>query len=80
MCKGNSCGSQVTCYDWDSDGSHDLIGIFTTSLGQLMEAEQRKNKVSEPLRVSAPYSNFFTPWVYRLKAMFVSVATNAMQL
>lgn len=27
--------SQVTCYDWDADGSHDLIGEFTTSLGEL---------------------------------------------
>lgn len=26
----------MTCYDWDADGSHDLIGEFTTSLAQLM--------------------------------------------
>ncbi len=25
----------MTCYDWDSDGSHDLIGVFTTSLAEL---------------------------------------------
>ena len=35
----------MTCYDWDSDGSHDLIGSFTTSLRQLMEAEANKTKV-----------------------------------
>ena len=37
----------MTCYDWDSDGSHDLIGIFTTSLGQLMEAQDNKTKVHD---------------------------------
>lgn len=26
---------RVTCYDWDSDGSHDLIGVFTTSLAEM---------------------------------------------
>ncbi len=26
---------QVTCYDWDSDGSHDLIGTFETNLAEL---------------------------------------------
>ena len=26
---------QVTCFDWDSDGSHDLIGEFTTSLAEM---------------------------------------------
>ena len=29
---------QVTCYDWDSDGSHDLIGVFTTSLAEMTTA------------------------------------------
>lgn len=26
---------KVTCYDWDSDGSHDLIGHFETTLAEL---------------------------------------------
>ncbi len=25
---------QVTCYDWDSDGSHDLIGFFDTTYAE----------------------------------------------
>lgn len=26
---------KVTCYDWDSDGSHDLIGHFETTLAEM---------------------------------------------
>ena len=26
---------KVACYDWDADGSHDLIGEFFTSLSEL---------------------------------------------
>ena len=37
---------QVTCYDWDSDGSHDLIGQFTTSLAELSSASGGGKKVS----------------------------------
>ena len=37
--------SQVTCYDWDNDGSHDLIGVFTTSLSELMEGQRKGTKV-----------------------------------
>ncbi|XP_052260932.1 copine-8-like isoform X2 [Dreissena polymorpha] len=29
---------KVECYDWDSDGSHDLIGEFTTTLKDLLKA------------------------------------------
>ncbi|XP_076333196.1 copine-3-like [Tachypleus tridentatus] len=32
----------ISCYDYDSDGSHDLIGDCTTTLGQLMEAQSHK--------------------------------------
>jgi len=32
----DSCPIKVICYDWESDGSHDLIGEFTTTLGELM--------------------------------------------
>ena len=38
------CSLQVTCYDWDSDGSHDLIGHFTTTLGEITEAYQTQKK------------------------------------
>ena len=30
-----ACRIKVTCYDWDADGSHDLIGEFFTSLSEL---------------------------------------------
>lgn len=29
---------QVECYDYDNDGSHDLIGIFETTMTRLQEA------------------------------------------
>ena len=32
----DSCVIKVICYDWDNDGSHDLIGEFTTTLGELL--------------------------------------------
>ncbi|KAM7370138.1 hypothetical protein PAMP_011416 [Pampus punctatissimus] len=31
---------KVECYDYDSDGSHDLIGIFETTMTRLKEAER----------------------------------------
>lgn len=31
---------KVTCYDWDSDGSHDLIGEFETTLADLESRTQ----------------------------------------
>ena len=34
--------SQVACYDYDSDGSHDLIGTFTTSFVQLTSAKSKQ--------------------------------------
>ncbi|XP_072026365.1 copine-8-like isoform X2 [Amphiura filiformis] len=30
---------KVECYDWDSDGSHDLIGEFTTNMRQFAEGK-----------------------------------------
>jgi len=36
---------QVCCYDWDVDGSHDLIGEFTTTLAELTQASQNQKKV-----------------------------------
>ncbi len=31
---------KVECFDWDSDGSHDLIGIFTTNMRQISTGRQ----------------------------------------
>lgn len=38
---------QVECYDYDNDGSHDLIGIFETTMTRLKEASR-----------SSPVGNF----------------------
>lgn len=40
-------GFQVECYDYDNDGSHDLIGIFQTTMSKLKEAS-RSMPVSVP--------------------------------
>eukprot|EP00062_Callorhinchus_milii_P017511 gi/632969986/ref/XP_007901392.1/ PREDICTED: copine-3-like [Callorhinchus milii] len=31
---------KITCYDYDNDGSHDLIGTFETNMERLQEAKQ----------------------------------------
>ncbi len=36
---------QARIYDWDSDGSHDLIGEFYTTLGEFTQAAQANKKV-----------------------------------
>ncbi|KAH0617595.1 hypothetical protein JD844_016013 [Phrynosoma platyrhinos] len=33
--------NKVECYDYDSDGSHDLIGIFQTTMAKLKEASRQ---------------------------------------
>ncbi|XP_060559061.1 copine-8-like isoform X2 [Ruditapes philippinarum] len=39
LCNGDHDRTiKVECYDWDSDGSHDLIGEFTTNLKELVKA------------------------------------------
>lgn len=37
---------QVECYDYDNDGSHDLIGLFETTMTRLKEASR-----SSPVRI-----------------------------
>ena len=36
---------QVTCFDWDADGSHDVIGHFSTSLAELVSAHSSHKKL-----------------------------------
>lgn len=36
---------QVRCYDWDSDGSHDFIGEFPTTLAEFIDAYQNKKQL-----------------------------------
>ncbi|KAJ7360434.1 hypothetical protein OS493_015535 [Desmophyllum pertusum] len=36
---------RISCFDWDSDGSHDFIGTFTTNLREMCSAQQpRENQ------------------------------------
>jgi hypothetical protein len=49
---------RVTCYDWDSDGSHDLIGVFHTSLSELQSGEKlRWNLINEKKTKKKNYKN-----------------------
>ena len=36
---------QVTCFDWDADGGHDVIGQFSTSLAELVSAHSSHSKL-----------------------------------
>lgn len=47
---------RVRCYDWDSDGSHDLIGEFHTTLGELSRASEEKKKLEWPVINSSKLS------------------------
>ena len=35
----------MTCFDWDADGSHDMIGEFSTSLAELTAAHSSHKKL-----------------------------------
>ena len=43
---------QVTCFDWDSDGSHDLIGEFTTSLAEMSGGSVKSWPCINPKKLS----------------------------
>lgn len=49
-CNTLSFHVQVECYDYDNDGSHDLIGIFETTMTRLKEASR-----------SSPVGDFTVP-------------------
>ncbi|RUS76350.1 hypothetical protein EGW08_015880, partial [Elysia chlorotica] len=47
LCGGNRQKSiKIDCYDWDSDGTHDFIGGFTTTFDEMYQAT--KQEVSWP--------------------------------
>ena len=48
----DSCPIKVICYDWDKDGSHDLIGEFTTTLGELLSEKLTTWDLINPKKVS----------------------------
>ena len=48
----DSCAVKVMCYDWDNDGSHDLIGEFTTTLGELLSEKLLTWELINPHKVS----------------------------
>ena len=61
---------QVTCFDWDSDGSHDLIGEFTTSLAELSGGSVKSWPCINPKKLSKKkYTNSGT---VRLEKITVS--------
>uniref|UniRef100_A0A8C1U5W9 Copine III n=1 Tax=Cyprinus carpio TaxID=7962 RepID=A0A8C1U5W9_CYPCA len=41
---------KVECYDYDNDGSHDLIGIFETNMKRLQEASLKRNRKRKIIR------------------------------
>ncbi|XP_076469076.1 copine-8-like [Babylonia areolata] len=44
LCNGDHDRSiQIECYDWDSDGSHDFIGAFSTNLRELAHSAAESN-------------------------------------
>ncbi|XP_033745758.1 copine-8-like isoform X3 [Pecten maximus] len=47
LCNGDYDRSiKVECYDWDSDGSHDFIGEFTTNMRELSRGPGSSNQFS----------------------------------
>ena len=48
----SSCAIKVICYDWDNDGSHDLIGEFTTTLGELLSEKLLTWELINPHKAS----------------------------
>lgn len=47
LCNGDYDRSvKVECYDWDSDGSHDFIGEFTTNMRELSRGPGSNNQFS----------------------------------
>ena len=46
------CAIKVICYDWDRDGSHDLIGEFSTTLGELLSEKLITWDLINPHKVS----------------------------
>ncbi|KAL8602874.1 hypothetical protein ACOMHN_050146 [Nucella lapillus] len=44
LCNGDYDRSiQIECYDWDSDGSHDFIGAFSTNMRELSRGSAEAN-------------------------------------
>eukprot|EP00041_Stephanoeca_diplocostata_P031275 m.971104 g.971104 ORF g.971104 m.971104 type:complete len:571 (-) comp23926_c0_seq9:3608-5320(-) len=42
---------QIACYDWDSDGSHDLIGTTTTTLNELQQGQRNEWDLLNPKKL-----------------------------
>ena len=66
----NSCVIKVICYDWDRDGSHDLIGEFTTTLGELLGEKLMTWDLINPQKVSKKkYKNSGTISISSIKVL-----------
>ena len=66
----DSCVIKVICYDWDRDGSHDLIGEFTTTLGELLGEKLMTWDLINPQKVSKKkYKNSGTISISSIKVL-----------
>ena len=64
------CVIKVMCYDWDKDGSHDLIGEFTTTLGELLSEKLITWDLINPHKVSKKkYKNSGTISISSIKVV-----------
>ena len=57
----NSMLIQVKCYDWDSDGSSDFIGEFTTTARRFQEAGSRQVRTRDVRVTHSCKSGDFCP-------------------
>ena len=65
-----SCVIKVICYDWDRDGSHDPIGEFTTTLGELLGEKLMTWDLINPQKVSKKkYKNSGTISISSIKVL-----------
>ncbi|XP_015753710.1 PREDICTED: copine-9-like [Acropora digitifera] len=52
LCNGDYDRSiRVECYDWDRDGGHDLIGIFSTTVNELKSSPGMTFEVINPKKI-----------------------------
>ncbi|XP_044182239.1 copine-8-like isoform X1 [Acropora millepora] len=69
LCNGDYDRSiRVECYDWDRDGGHDLIGIFSTTVNELKSSAGMTFEVINPKKIKKKgYQNSGTISLVRSK-------------
>ncbi|KAK2571445.1 Copine-8 [Acropora cervicornis] len=64
----NTLSIRVECYDWDRDGGHDLIGIFSTTVNELKSSPGMTFEVINPKKIKKKgYQNSGTISLVRSK-------------